>query len=143
MLYRRVALLGLLTLLVAPSPAHATFPGQNGKIAFTGGAGISVINADGTGMNLQVTDKESGIAATGVDFPISAMAPCTTTPADNTGSNCAVQTTADAIRPGLVPEGQRSIWELGQIEVRDQGADGDVAKTQDNLLVAKQGIFIP
>jgi hypothetical protein len=38
----------LTTLLSLPAVAHATFPGQNGKIAFNG---IYTLNADGTGRN--------------------------------------------------------------------------------------------
>ena len=51
-------------------------------------------------------------------------------------------TTADAVVPGLVREGDRAIWELGRIEVWDGGPDGDV-DTADNDLFATQGLFIP
>lgn len=48
-----VALAGCLT-----APAHATFPGQNGKIVFGGHVpgGISVIEPDGSGVELIVSD---------------------------------------------------------------------------------------
>jgi len=47
------ALAGCLT-----APAHATFPGQNGKIVFGGHVpgGISVIEPDGSGVELIVSD---------------------------------------------------------------------------------------
>ena len=46
---RRVVLLAIAAALLVPSAAHATFPGQNGKITFwTPGAPVT-INPDGTG----------------------------------------------------------------------------------------------
>ena len=50
--------------------------------------------------------------------------------------------TADAVTPGSVPEGKRSIWELGQVQVFDGGPDG-VASTPGNSLFAVQGVFVP
>ena len=44
--------------------------------------------------------------------------------------------------PGLVAEGARAVWELGQVEVLDGGPDGDV-DTPGNTVFARQGIFIP
>ena len=46
---------------------------------------------------------------------------------------CTVATTADAITPGMVPEGKRTIWELSQVEVRD-GAGAPFAR---------EGLFVP
>ena len=48
----------------------------------------------------------------------------------------------DAITPGAVPEGARSIWEFGRARVYDGGPDG-LAATQDNTLFAVQGLFVP
>lgn len=93
--------------------------------------------------NLQITDTQAGVASTGVDFPLSFAAPCVATVDPNTGGNCAVQTSADAIRPGLVPEGQRSNWEVGQADVYDAGDDGNVATVPGNRLFATQGVFVP
>jgi hypothetical protein len=53
-----------------------------------------------------------------------------------------VTTTADATVPGAVVEGKRAIWELGQIEVLDGGADG-IASTGPNTVFARQGVFTP
>ena len=44
-----------------------------------------------------------------------------------------LSTTADALAPGAVTEGKRSIWALGQVAVYD--ANGDP--------FMKQGIFVP
>ena len=43
----------------------------------------------------------------------------------------------------IAREGQRAIWELGQIQVFDGGSDGDGDTTGDNTLFAVQGAFAP
>ena len=48
-----------------------------------------------------------------------------------------MSTTFDAVMPGAVPEGKRSIWQLGQIEVYDGGSDG-LAATAGNTLFARR-----
>jgi uncharacterized protein len=94
---------------------------------------------------LQITDRRNGPsedeAATGsTDFPVTV--PCTATATDTIGGTCSVNTTFDAVTPGAIPEGKRSIWELGQVRVRDGGPDGDV-DTGPNTLFAVEGIFVP
>jgi hypothetical protein len=42
----------------------------------------------------------------------------------------------------VVREGIRSVWELGQVLVRDGGADGDPG-TQPNGVFARQGVLGP
>ena len=77
-------------------------------------------------------------------FYLPVLVPCAETPSDITiGSTCSVQTTADAVIPGLVPEQKRSLWGVGQISVSDGGADGDADTAIDNSVFLKQGIFIP
>jgi len=44
--------------------------------------------------------------------------------------------------PGAVKETQRTIWELGQMQVNDGGPDGNAA-TEPNAPFARQGIFVP
>jgi hypothetical protein len=47
----RIAVVGacLIASLAAAPSAHATFPGTNGKIAFSCGDGICVVSPDGSG----------------------------------------------------------------------------------------------
>jgi Tol biopolymer transport system component len=63
-----------LTLCLASVPAHATFPGQNGKIVFianpTGTWQMYTINADGTGMS-QITN----LPATTLDLWVPSFSP--------------------------------------------------------------------
>jgi hypothetical protein len=58
------------------------------------------------------------------------------------GSSCNLATTADAVLLGAVVESKRTVWQLGEIEVRDGGADGD-ADTAPNTRFLEQGLFAP
>ena len=67
-----------------------------------------------------------------------------------TGSGCALATTADALVPGLVPEGKRTIWQLGQVEVYDAGPNGTgyascppTCGNGDEAQFMRQGVFVP
>jgi hypothetical protein len=80
-------------------------------------------------------------AATVADTPVSFTAPCNAT-AGAIGATCAVETSADAVLPGAVTEGKRSVWQLGKVQVLDGGVDGD-AQTGPNTLFATQGVFVP
>jgi acyl-homoserine-lactone acylase len=99
--------------------------------------------------NIRVTDKFNDLAAGGgtdpatvVDFPFPVTFSCSGTPVD-TGGACSVNTTANAVVPGAVTDGQRAIVQLGQIRVNDGGPDGVVATADANQQFAVQGIFIP
>jgi hypothetical protein len=96
-------------------------------------------------LTLQVTDRFNGNSrtepATG-STTITVTVPCATTSDPNTGSTCSATTTADAIFPGAVLEGRRSIWDTGKLQVFDGGSDG-VVSTAPNTLFAAQGVFNP
>jgi hypothetical protein len=66
---------------------------------------------------------------------------CASTAA-STGASCSVSTTANAVAPGMIRNGDRTSMGLGAVGVQDGGPDGD-ADTADNSLFATQGIFIP
>jgi glucose/arabinose dehydrogenase len=96
---------------------------------------------------LRLTDRDNpGSAGSPVgtvqDSTFAWTVPCTTTPDTTVGSACAVTTSADAVNPGVVKEGLRAIWQLGQVQVFDGGSDG-VASTAPNTLFAVQGVFVP
>ena len=98
-------------------------------------------------LTLRITDRDHGPSlnelGTTVDRPFSFKAACTTTPGNTTtGSTCEVITSADAVMPGAIKEGERTIWQLGDVEVYDGGADGDV-DTTPNTLFMRQGVFAP
>jgi hypothetical protein len=93
----------------------------------------------------RLTDRFNGSsptdAGTVTDFPFTFAVPCGAT-AGSEGGACGLQTSFDAVAPGSAPEGTRAIWQLGQVEVRDGGADG-LAATGPNTVFARQGIFVP
>jgi hypothetical protein len=98
-------------------------------------------------VDLQIVDKlngatggEAGAMAT---LPFSFSIPCSATSSASVGATCATQTTADALVPGLVSEGKRSIWQLDQVRVFDGGSDGLASTGTGNTLFATQGVFVP
>jgi glucose/arabinose dehydrogenase len=115
--------------------AANAFPGSD----YTGELQASV--------RLRITDAKNGASltdpATTVDSPFRVTVPCTATAADTTtGAGCVVNTTANAVIPGAVTGGGRTIWQLGQVEVYDGGTDGD-AETDGNTVFLRQGLFVP
>jgi uncharacterized protein len=96
--------------------------------------------------SLRITDRQNGAAgdepATVSDLAFPVTVPCAGTADTTVGATCAVTTTADSVLPGTVNEGKRAVWQLGQLEVFDGGADG-LASTDDNTLFARQGVFVP
>ena len=86
--------------------------------------------------------EAGGEAATVADLALRVTVPCTTTGSTTVGSTCAVTTSFDAVTPGAVPEGKRTVWQIERVRVNDGGADG-LASTTPNTLFAVQGIFVP
>ena len=68
--------------------------------------------------------------------------PCAVTADATVGSTCSANTTADAVVPGAVKEGVRSMWQLDAIEVWDGGAGGNPDES-GNALFLTQGLFVP
>jgi hypothetical protein len=100
--------------------------------------------------NLQITDtlnsSETPEPGTVQSFKYTFDAPCTTTASTSIGSACSVSTTANSLVAGTVVAGARSIWALGQIEVKDPGPDGifnSPNPTPDDGTFARQGVFVP
>jgi hypothetical protein len=99
-----------------------------------------------TRVRLQITDKDLADgpgAGTTIPIPLELNASCTAVPDPQEGSTCSEITTADALAPGAVKEGDRAVWQLGSVEVYDGGADGDVHTPAGDTLFATQGIFVP
>ena len=94
-----------------------------------------------TAANLQFTDRVAGVSAT-TTFPLGFTVPCMATADTTLGGECGLQSSMDALIPGAVAEGTRAVWALDQFEVYDGGPDGD-ADTDDNSLLAVQGLFVP
>ena len=70
---------------------------------------------------LQITDKDNTPhpggpgAATTQEFTFDVDATCAVVPEPSPHSECQTTTTADALIPGAIKEGRRSIWQLGQV----------------------------
>jgi hypothetical protein len=104
--------------------------------------------------NLQITDRfnapefpETGTVQT---IPLQFPADCVVTAATGVGGTCSLNTTVDAVIPAAIPESQRSIWELGQIEVLDAGPNGTgyascppTCGDGDETTFMRQGVFVP
>jgi Tol biopolymer transport system component len=98
---------------------------------------------------LRITDRNNAVppgggtdAATVVDIPFPVNASCAATADPLVGATCSASTSMDAIVPGAVKEGKRAVWQVGQVQVYDGGADGAVT-TSPNTLFARQGVFVP
>jgi TolB protein len=100
---------------------------------------------------IRLTDKNvgcCGISGTTMDFSNhdegpAFQAPCASVGA-GIGSTCEINTTADSLIPGAVPEGKRNLWQLTEeVRVYDAGADGNASIVDDNTLLATQGVFVP
>jgi hypothetical protein len=82
-------------------------------------------------------------AATMQDFNLRATFPCASTAATTQGSICTLNTSANALFPGLAVDSRRATWEVGQIVVNDGGPDGLISTPTGNKAFAKQGVFAP
>jgi hypothetical protein len=103
-----------------------------------------------TGSFAQITDKnnkaDSGTlynkAATVTPLPFPISLSCTATANASVGSTCNAQTSANSLVPGAAVAGKRAIWELGQLQVLDRGANGTAGDSDDRLFEV-QGVFVP
>jgi Tol biopolymer transport system component len=97
---------------------------------------------------LQITDRDNSPspggpgAGTVQEVPFEFDLACTPTADTTIGSDCPVATSANALVPGSVTADLRAIWQIGQAQVYDGGADGNPV-TADNTLYLRQGVFIP
>jgi hypothetical protein len=107
---------------------------------------------------LRITDRDNDVAAGGgsdpatvADVPLEIPAGCTPTAGTETGATCAVTTTVDSVLPGAVKEGDRAIWQMGRIDLRDAGPNGagygsgcpSTCGDGDEATFMRQGVFIP
>ena len=77
------------------------------------------------------------------DFSFRVIVPCTATGDTAIGSSCTLITTADTLVPGVVPEGERSVWALDAVHVYDAGPDQNINTLGDNSVFMTQGVFVP
>ena len=134
-------------------PGNASTPEDEADVAITFFSD-DIFNLDLTDYNgelrasvpITITDQDNTPqpgAATTPPFDLRVDTACTPTADPQEGSACSTATSADALIPGLIKEGRRTMWQLGQVVVYDGGPDGDAATVTGNTLFARQGVFVP
>ena len=96
-------------------------------------------------VSLRITDRDNGTGEQGTvsDVPFRFTVPCAATSSTIDGGTCDLQTTAEAVIPGMIVEGKRAVFQLGQVRAFDGGPDDDGDTEGDNSPFAVQGIFVP
>jgi hypothetical protein len=90
--------------------------------------------------SLRITDRYNAVApgdpqtdaATVEDTPFKFAIGCAAT-TEVTGGACQLSTSANALAPGSVRDGDRAVWQLGPVGLYDQSGN----------LFATQGLFLP
>jgi plastocyanin len=102
------------------------------------GAGLRITDLNNK-LNTGATFDKPG-TTTALPFPVPIS--CATTADPSVGSTCSVQTTANTLFPGAAVVGKRAIWEFGQFQILDQGANGTPGDSDDQIFET-QGVFTP
>jgi hypothetical protein len=148
------------TQTVDEADVGVTFDATDMRCAVTNTACPGGQGSDYTGKLLaraavRMTDKLNGPdedePATVKDAFLELPVTCVGTGASTVGAHCALNTTMDALIPGVVREGKRAIWQLGQVTVRDAGPNGTgygagcptACGDGDERTFLRQGIFVP
>jgi acyl-homoserine-lactone acylase len=106
---------------------------------------------------IRITDQANGgtgsDSGTVQDLSFSAPLDCAATPGTSSGGSCSVNTTADALVPGMIAEGKRALVSVSSVELLDAGPDGQITPsgltcppscgTGDESVYLRQGIFAP
>ena len=128
---------------------RATLTDVRNKPALTDYVGQVLVQAD-----LQITDftnsAETPEPGTTQIFKYQYPVGCVATGSTTIGSTCDITTTADSIVPNTIVEGRRSVWQLGQVEVKDAGPNGTgyascppTCGDGDESVFLRQGVFVP
>jgi hypothetical protein len=149
-----------LQLTVAPGDVGVTFDATDVRCATSnaacpGGSGSDYAGKLLAEAPLRITDGNNGasqsedstVVDTSLELPIS----CVNTADATIGAHCALSTTLNSLIPGMVPAGKRSIWQLGQVAVKDAGPNGtgygagcpSVCGDGDEQTFLRQGVFVP
>jgi len=125
------------------------FPSGTSTSACVAGADLTEVAdfpAGTQGKGIRITAQDNGTfgtsPATVVDSGFPIPLDCVTTTDPSAGSNCGVNTTANALVPGVIKNGKGAVWQIGQIEIKDSGPDG-VRASADDQVFEVQGVFLP
>jgi hypothetical protein len=111
------------------------------EVAEIPGASVGATGTPFEGRGVRITDRQN-IPATVTDIGFPVPLDCLPTASTTQGSTCGVNTTANALVPGVVTNGDTAVWQIGQVELKDSGPDG-VRGNADDELFATQGVFLP
>lgn len=114
---------------VCNSPNAGDGPDYSGTLQLSGSTRLSD-HYNGTGAD------EAG---TLVDIPFPIVFECANTVSTSVGGECQVATTANAVVPGMIAAGRRTLWQFDQVVVNDGGANGQRPTT----LFVIEGLFVP
>ena len=81
-------------------------------------------------------------AGTVVDFDFTAPVTCVATADPTIGASCGLNTTANAIVPGLVQEQRNTVVQLFRLRLKDAGANATPGDADDRDALM-QGIYVP
>jgi hypothetical protein len=88
--------------------------------------------------NPATSNRPATLADIQYPIPLDCLATASTTQ----GSTCGTNTTSNALVPGAVLNGKGAVYEGGQLQLKDAGADGALF-TADDQVFAVEGIFAP
>ena len=117
-------------------------------------AGTDYVGPLGIRLNLQITDNrnadEQPEAGTTQSFPLEWPIQCLATADATRGSSCTQTATVNSLIPGAMLESKRTIWEFGQLTLRDAGPNGTgyascppTCGDGDETTFMRQAIFVP
>ena len=97
------------------------------------------------GNGVRITDSQNGPSGQDpgtlhdIGFPIPIA--CIPTTDTTVGSNCGVNTTVNALAPGVNVDGNAAVWQIGEIEIKDAGPDGTRGNADDQLFETQGGLL--
>ena len=81
-------------------------------------------------------------AATSTDLDFAVAVDCSSTPDPSVGATCALNSSADAVQPGVIKEGQQMSAQAFRLRLNDSGANG-VRGDSDDRIFSTQGVYVP
>jgi WD40 repeat protein len=95
---------------------------------------------------LRFTDRSNGVSGTDpgttTDYDFSVPFGCTSTADPAVGSNCLLDTSADAVTPGIVKENRATVVSVFRLRLADSGSNG-IRGDGDDALFGTEGYFVP
>jgi WD40 repeat protein len=107
----------------------------------------NVGGADGTlRARLRFSDRANGVSdsdpGTAADYDFAVPFGCTATADPAAGSSCKLDTSADAVTPGIIRENKATVLQVFRVRLTDSGANG-IRGDGDDALFATEGFFVP